>query len=206
MNLVGPPERVAGQSFRATTGALLSGGLKGMSRIRSSLIHPQLLELPRGTIGQWAHGYVAVSRGGSDRARRGGCYEVGAMGPDPVPAARGFRLLLGRGGFDPPLLSPTANMSPRVVVVGFRSFGSQGPECGLRVSGSGSCYFCFVPFCFPGRATTALRVRPIATLAVPARWSPQQRRGPVSRGTRARMWRPHSRRIRRVASPVFGAA
>ena len=112
VNLVGPPERVAGQSFQATTGALLSGGLKAMSRIRSSLIHPQLLELPRGTIAQWAHGYVAGCRRGSDRARQGGCYEVGAMGPDPVAAARGFWTVLGRAGFDPPFLSPTARGIP----------------------------------------------------------------------------------------------
>ena len=102
VNLVGPPERVAGQSVQAATGSLLSGGLKGTSRIRSYLIHPQLLELPRGTIAQWAHGYVAGCRRGSDRARQGGCYEVGAMCPDPVAAARGFWTVLGRAGFDPP--------------------------------------------------------------------------------------------------------
>ena len=112
VNLVGPPERVAGQSVQAATGSLLSGGLKGRSRIRSYLIHPQLIELPRGTIAQWACGYVAGFRRGSDRARQGGCYEVGAMGPDPVAAARGFWSVLGRAGFDPPFLSPTARGIP----------------------------------------------------------------------------------------------
>ena len=81
---------MAGQSVQAAAGSLWSGGLKGRSRIRSSLILPPTSELPRGTIAQWAHGYVAGCRRGSDRARQGGCYEVGAMGPDPVAAARGL--------------------------------------------------------------------------------------------------------------------
>ena len=81
---------------------------------------------------QWARGYVADVGGGSSRARQGGCHEGGALGPDPVAAARGFCL----GPFWDVLGSPPPPLSRLLPVVSLR--GVVGGSSGIRTRATGS--------------------------------------------------------------------